>query len=58
MVQHRLYVGNENIAQTSKTEGVCKINYYFSDLIIKLQQLEYKYCSYLFLNCRHVYICK
>jgi hypothetical protein len=40
MIQHRFYVGNENIAQTSKAEGGCKIDYYFSDLIIKLQKLE------------------
>jgi len=30
-------VGNENLEQRSKTEASCKINYYFSDLIIKLQ---------------------
>jgi len=30
----RLYVGNENLEQRSKTEASCKINYYFSDLIL------------------------
>jgi hypothetical protein len=45
LVLYRFYVGNENIEQMSKTEASCKINYYFSDLIIKLQQLEKKYCS-------------
>ena len=42
MVQllYRFFVGNENIEQTSKSEASFKINYYFSDLIIKLQQLE------------------
>jgi hypothetical protein len=43
----RFFVGNQ-YRTNFKNEASPKINNYFSDLIIKLQQLEYKYCSYFF----------
>jgi hypothetical protein len=55
----RFFVGNQyrtNVGypKRQKTEASCKINNYFSDLIIILQQLEYKYCSYFADTCLFV----